>query len=71
MLGQQASDAEYLAARTVDLAALEDSVYERTSWDKYLECNALPDVTKEVSAGQRSGAGLVRMEAEDATTVFV
>lgn len=31
------------------MAELEKSVYEKTSWDKYLECNPLPDVSQESS----------------------
>jgi len=45
--GQRESDAEFLAERARLQALLEAQVYERTSWDKYLECNPLPDVSRE------------------------
>ena len=58
LYGQRSFDQRFLEARSEDLGKLEAAVYERTSWEKYLECNPLPDVTQEVRASadmERSG----------------
>lgn len=49
LYSQRSFDEGFLAARKADLVRLEAAVYERTSWEKYLECCPLPDVTKESS----------------------
>jgi hypothetical protein len=46
---QRSFDSTYLEARASDVATLESAVYEKTSWDKWLECNPLPDVAQESS----------------------
>jgi hypothetical protein len=43
LYSQQASDVAHLSQRAKDLLQLEDSVYEKTSWDKYLEVRRTDD----------------------------
>lgn len=42
-------DTDFLVSRSQDIESLEAAVYAKTSWDKYLECNPLPDVSSESS----------------------
>ena len=46
---QMEFDSDFLVSRSTDIESLEAAVYAKTSWDKYLECNPLPDVSSESS----------------------